>query len=633
MKRQVIEALGAGVVAGDDKEAEAALRHVEVVRRGRARKLLRGTLGDAMLASGTAGAGQGEAEQRHLMRVAVLLLRGEREVNLGDAAAVETAYERELPAAPHRRFPGGLVAVLAILGGAGALTVYLARRPAAAEPVVVAAFAPAEPDVLEGPMPRRVMPPPSARAFDSGGVPLYDKKLDQALDDRLPRTVWLINQQMAGADNGARADMRALLDEKLRDPAFLELLGKGAAVRWIQLLDVMAELSRARAGSEAFVNAGMRLQDAAGLFDDELGERGLGYYLDAQVWGHGFAVFSYRVDEVMLVKGGGTTSRVLVLHRIDRLDQGRAVLGMRADWLRDPVILRDNVDQEAIMYVLPAMDQGAPMPLGNVGWGENIAIGKQLHRRAGEVAREEMAKALGPDIARTRVIGTILAERRKVVDGWRARLENDGGYLDDIHTALLPTDLFLWLRESGAVDEASLEYAGKLDSHLNELDVDGVVARIGDVVAITVARHEVQHGRDAARAVPLAQPAWVTGLIGEEGPHAVAPLVRTELSAYLSEIASDPLTPRLSLCLLAHHALDSDEWGTVATTVAALVIDRIAAKLGAPLAGKPIEGGKPDRDALAAAMLAILGHSGEEVRKSAAAVWAELYGEPLAVLE
>ena len=80
-------------------------------------------------------------------------------------------------------------------------------------------------------------------------------------------------------------------------------LGPAASSRWNDLLAGVEEVSRLKPGSPKFVNAAMRLADAAGLLDDELARRGLAYQLDADVRTRVdsaiTALHAYRVEEVL----------------------------------------------------------------------------------------------------------------------------------------------------------------------------------------------------------------------------------------------------------------------------------------------------------------------------------------------
>ncbi len=637
-KDRVIEALTPAVAAGDPGVAYEQLTRVEWLLRGRARRILAGALTDAAHRAGEAGLGHDPATVQHVLRVASLQLRGLGGVDLGNRDEVLRAYDSSAPPAPRARFPLATVAASAVaLAVAGLLGWQLTRAPGAAplppppppRPVVAAA-----PD-FSTPLPRRVMPAPSASAYTSGGVPLPEPLLEKAFADTLPHLVVATDAVAHGRKDAA--DERKRLEAELHAPELLAALGPRAAARWNDLLATLAEISRMKPEGERFTNAAMRLHDAAGLLDDELARAGLAYQVDADTWGGqtaGHAAFYlYKVEEVLFVQGGAEPTRVLVVRRLDKLNVTRAALGMQAEYLRDPLVLRQELEAHAVTRVLPAIDAEKPLKLGDPEWNQSDD-GRAVAKAAGEVARAEMNGPLGADVIRARVVGVLLFDRENTVSSWR---QQAAGHfrIGRVETALLPAELFMGLR--GTVDDASLQYGGKLDVRLAELDVEGVVARVADLLTPSVARHEAQHGRDDARDAPLGLPAALAEILGPERdeqnrPNHLATSAKYELSAYLAQIASNPELARLDLILLSHYAFDRQEWGRAESFVAAFVVAEIARELGVPLDGPVIHDRQIDRARLGKALRATLVHSTAEVQAAAARAWAALFGEPLVVL-
>ncbi len=154
------------------------------------------------------------------------------------------------------------------------------------------------------------------------------------------------------------------------------------------------------------------------------------------------------------------------------------------------------------------------------------------------------------------------------VDEWIAShvdpaLRGDGWPLDDPSLA------------TAAGDAVRRELAGRDASEIHRL------------VIATVRRHEARHDYDADR----------------DPPH---DRVAAEMSAYLSQIANDPVTPQLDLWNLASLAR---RMGTAESRVAVQLLPALA-------------NGQPIRS------LAYL--SDDDLRARARAVWRELYGEPCA---
>ena len=156
------------------------------------------------------------------------------------------------------------------------------------------------------------------------------------------------------------------------------------------------------------------------------------------------------------------------------------------------------------------------------------------------------------------------------VDEWIAShvdpvLRGDGWPLDD--PAL----------SAAAGDAVRRELAGRDATEIHRL------------VIASVSRHEARHDYDAEREAPRDR-------------------ARAELSAYLSQIANDPVTPQLALWNLATLARRR---GSAESEVAKIVLAGLAH-------GEPVR--------------ALAQLSDDDLRARARALWRDLYGEPCAVV-
>lgn len=151
-------------------------------------------------------------------------------------------------------------------------------------------------------------------------------------------------------------------------------------------------------------------------------------------------------------------------------------------------------------------------------------------------------------------------------------------------------------------------------------------ARCRALLVDSVRRHEAQHRLDQGRG--LAYPATLATRIGEKKQAPFAIRARFELSAYLSQIASDTWLPQLTLANLARHGFRRGQ-RTEEAFVAVIVIEGVARRLGITAGGALIRRGEIDRDRLAGLLVSLSSRTTVELRSAAAALWAELYGEPL----
>src|SRR6187549_2302130 len=89
LRRHMLAALDAGIAARDEDAARTAIRRVEPIGRGFARRKLERSLIDAALACDAAQVAAPTSE--HVMRLAALGV-AKRPVHAGDVAATEAAY-------------------------------------------------------------------------------------------------------------------------------------------------------------------------------------------------------------------------------------------------------------------------------------------------------------------------------------------------------------------------------------------------------------------------------------------------------------------------------------------------------------------------------------------------------------
>jgi hypothetical protein len=158
-------------------------------------------------------------------------------------------------------------------------------------------------------------------------------------------------------------------------------------------------------------------------------------------------------------------------------------------------------------------------------------------------------------------------------------------------------------------------------------------ARIRQLLISSVRHHEAQHGLEQDREV--VQPAVLVSQVGplRDGrgrydTHALR--ARNELSAYVSQIASDMWLPQVSLWSLARHAFRPAGARLSPEAIAAVVVlEGLAAELGIASPGSALRGELIDRDRLAALVAPLASVPTIDLRSAAARLWARLFGEPL----
>lgn len=543
----MLAAVDAGVAAGDDDAARAALGRVDWILRGQARRRLEQALIDAALATGVI-VFDAPAAARHVLRAAALIIRGRRDVDLADRDQVARAYETTVVGPPIR------VPIASIVAAIIALTAATAVATAA---VFVATHGHGQPGAYTGPP-----PPEPIGAYRDGGVPVRDPAIEQVLAIDLTHLV--IASDGAGSPELAGGDLERRARALRGHPAFA-VYGPGLARAWRAMIDSLERRARLTATDPGYGRATNDLRVRVHVVTDQLAGVGLGYVLDPEIFTEHSrrhaGIFAYRVEQVAFVRAARERVRVLSLRRLDQLNVSLSLLGMKPERLRDPVVLLDQIEEHVRTQVLPVA-AGRPYQVGDDAWNHS-ADGRSVAALAGDAIRRELMIALGPDAA----------------------------------------------------------------------SIERTTSRCDQLVTASVRHHEAQHDLDQRSALryPRALADYAGPARADDG-HATpfALRARTELSSYLSQIASDMWLPQLALWNLARHAFRRGQGTSAEAYVAVVVIEGLARQLHVKSPGPAFHDGAIDRDRLRELVAPLAARSTVELRSAAAALWAELFGDKLA---
>ena len=592
LTRHVLAALSAGIAANDEDVARAALDRIDPLARGLAKRKLGRVLIDARLvADGKPAA--------HVMQVAALSLAG-ASVPV-DADRVAAAYA-ELPRARMPRTPVlTIAAVLAGLAAVGGAVAVIAMWPHGKSHTYV-----------------RPLPPPSADAFAKGGVPLHDPALDTLLDKKLTQLV--ID---AGAATEARHDDLAPVLAPVKQPAAITAHGAALGKAWDVMLSTFGDAVHACERGGRIDHDDMLLREAARDVSAELARQGEGYVIEGRIKGGYAYLQAYRVDEVVIEQTNGQPRRTLSVSRLDHLNTAYAVLGLHSEGLADPIVMEDRINDFVATDVIPVLARDAPYPLGDHSW--MISDGKALSAEVGATVRHELVTALGADAANAQQIAALLVERRDLLDQWRDTLARHQLRMIATNELFLPAGMLDAL--DGQVPHYQRERVEAIEDAIANLDAPRIADRIHQLVATSVRRHEATHGFDADRDTEARYPQPLADMLGpphddEGNPVPIVRAARAELSAYLSQIANDPVTPHVAYWHLARNAFTESQWGTGEMFAAYVVTEGLARQLGGP---EPHGRG---RERLAPLAQLIANTPGDKLRAAAKALWTELYGEP-----
>ena len=606
VRRHLLAALSTGLKARDEDAARHALGEIDWVVRGFARRRLERVLIDATLATRTWATSGDPTATNHVLRLASLYVLGARDVARRSDRGRRAFVALPPAPAPSRRRSSPHRGVPARDARRVLITKIVIGRPADRT------F-------------QRAQAPPSSGAFLTGGTPLADPALEALLRNQLTELIVATDHAVNYGDvsDADRVKRHAAL---LGDTAMTHH-GPGLAAAWLALLGALDHWAHLIPADRAWDPAVADLRAASRAVSEQLAALGLGYYLDGDVvlgGGRRHAIlYAYRVEHIAFVVAGTVKRRVLGLRRLDHLNFSRTLLGMQSEELGDPLLLLDQIDEHVASHLLGLLGTYGLYPLGDPRW-RGSRRGIEVGAAAGAAVRTELLAALGADAGIARAIGDLAADRGQLLDRWREYLELHHLTLRPVDTALLPEGYLPSL--AAVLPEDQRERMAALDAEMAELGVPMIASRLHDLVAATVRRHEAQHAFDTDRGGSLIQPVSLQMLVGPvvDADGVERPLARRalgELSAYVSQIASDPVTPHLSLWALARSAFDRTRWGRPESYVAAIVIDGLARELDVPSAGVVVHDGKIDRDRLGQLAVAIAGVRGSELRAAAARLW------------
>ncbi|MGE0868836.1 MAG: hypothetical protein AB7P03_09745 [Kofleriaceae bacterium] len=614
IRRHLLAALAIGIEAGSDDAARAALRTIDWVLRGYALYKLERALFAAGAAINTPHPSDPELS-RHLQRIAALAIAGETVPDLMDRERVAAAYRRvrveRLSRTPVLTIAVIMVALAAIAGGA----MFVLGIPGRSNRVYA-----------------RPLPPPASGAFKNGGVPLRDPAIERLLVDGLTTVVLEADRERQRGT--LDIERRAHSDELARSPV-INSLGPGMTAAWRDLLDGLERWAQIPMATRDVKEIAAELTARVRAVNDQLAGVGVGYYLDGDMFvqmGVPHAViYVYRVEEVVFVLAEQRPIRVLSLRRLDQMELSRTAMGVQAAALGDPLVMLDPVDEHVAARVMPVLAPEAPFSLGDDEW--RAAEGMPLALAAGRAIRGELMASLDTDGAAAANVAALLVERGHLMAQWRALLADRGLSMSRTDGLFLPEGLITNVDE--VIPASQRQQARALEDAIARAEGPRIASRCQQIVVASVRRHEAQHGFDDLRSRPLRYPPQLETYLGSAAqpngePRGEVELARAELSAYLSQLINDPVTPHLSLWNAVSFAFDREHWHAPEAVISVVMIERLAFHLGVPAAGtvRLVNDHTVDRRQLEQLARPLSVATADQLRNAARAAWLDLYGDP-----
>lgn len=435
----------------------------------------------------------------------------------------------------------------------------------------------------------------------------------------------------------------ARAEEGLRSDDIQSALGPRAATAMGDLVNAAKQAATAPVDDEPSV---MAFEIATARLDNALVAAGLPYFVDASVIADSqrnkrlLLLYEFSIISTGLHVSGSSKVRAVLLRRLDRLNWSHTLLGFVNPYRTYAVVLLDQIDEQLVTNVVPALAPEASMPLlaseapdgeGEGGPPPPDAVAK----RAGENARAEIDEVLGANKAAGRELGEAVRARRVLFDRWNDRLRGRGTLKSP---ARLDVDVDALEKELGslgrAVPPSELAELRALQKRLQAIEVRKAYATLRDAFVASVERHEVQHRLD--QITPIAMPKELDPLVAPGGGKASEKIrnhIRSELSAYLSQIARDEPLTRTTFTMLLRFLADPRVRGGAESYAALIAIEQLASELGIKGVTPLVQDGKLDDARIDLAHRELTNVPAPRLRDAAKKVWSRLFGAPFAPLD
>jgi hypothetical protein len=456
--------------------------------------------------------------------------------------------------------------------------------------------------------------------------------LDDVFTTRLMTFAIALDRHAPVADGGeselARSES-SLAAQEVRDA-----LGADAAKALGEVIAAAKTASAAPAEDEPTATA---LDVATARLDNALVRDRMPYFLDASVIVDSararrlVLLYEFSIARTELFASGERRVRSVRLRRLDHLNWTHTLLGFVNPHRIQAVVLLDQIDEQLVNHLLPALADNAPMPLLAPEQGASPAATDPIAARAGKDVRAEVA-ALDVDGAAARELGDALFARRTLFVRWNERAKTLG--MRVILPSKLANDVPALERDLGtSATRGEIEDMKRIQQRLDKPEVKRAYDALRDGYAESVERHEVQHRLDAMTPIPTPPP--IDGLVppgqGAAGEK-LRDRIRAELSAYVAQIARDDRMPKTTFTLLARFLVDPRMRGTAESYASLVALEELSRELGVSGVIPILERGHLNDARIDLAHRSITAVTADDLRGAARRVWKRLFGAELAPL-
>ncbi len=459
--------------------------------------------------------------------------------------------------------------------------------------------------------------------------------VDGLFRDALPELVVALNgwgraerEEPGGGLAAASLSRLEELETQLTDEAASRLIGSEATERLAELF-VLARAGEMAPESERSEVA-RRLNDTSAAVNRALEASDLPLFVDAGLFGSSeggafTVIYTYLLEDQRRYRAGDEEYRTLYLRRLDALNVNRRRLGMAAGGDRPALVILQQVDELLVEVLLPALARDGQVDLVGADGrdGDPSAWERELGARAGEIVREELGQTIS-DQRKGEELGRLLSQRRQLYDRMSERLTREGIVIVRPKSLRVSDPETLREHLRGRVSPDDLREFSTIERELAGRSYLELFGSLRNLLASSVARHEVQHCIDDARdyrGIAEHMP------LGDRAPFALS--AEREYSAYLAELARDRQTVKTNLMLLVRFLTMREEWGTAESYAALSIFRGLHRQLGLAGGDELVVAGRIDTRRVAALAIELSHRTGDELREAAGRLWEESYGRPL----
>ncbi len=368
-----------------------------------------------------------------------------------------------------------------------------------------------------------------------------------------------------------------------------------------------------------------------------LAQEKLPYYVDADTYPLGGVsspiLLSFYVQERGLYKSAQREVSVLRLWRLDRLNLVQSKLGYTRASIPYAIVLLDEVENDLVTQILPAVPVGELMSLSDddTEFSPKPWVA-ELQKKGGAIVRRHFESVSAAEREAAERLGRLLAKRRQLLSKWRSTIARDGSGLR-MPRRLIPEDDYVSGLEL-IVPRAQLRAWEELHDELLSKDRLKDFELVREAVLRSVERHEVQHRLDYAAELfelpPLLARRMGNLPLQGHSTHSLPMRASLELSAFLSQIADDP-APLLAIVTMSRMVFVKHLLGTPHSYAALVVLESLARELGIETTERL--GRRVTRQELAQLLFELGELPPARLRKAAQKAYVAEFGVPLAAVE